>query len=498
MSVATRITPQNHPFLRGGSKKLLINGQWVAAQSGREIESLNPSTGQVLARFAEGGAADIDRAVSAARRAFDGPWSKARPFHRQQLLLAFANLLDRHFEELSWLETLDMGVPISVASTRRQRIVAMARYYGGMATAIHGETIENSMPGGDYTSFTLKEPIGVVGAIIPWNVPLVASIWKIAPAIATGCTMVLKPAEEAPLVSLRLGELLLEAGLPDGVVNIVTGFGHDAGAALAAHPDVDKIAFTGSANVGRKIIEASAGNFKKLSLELGGKSPNIVFADADLDAAVPGAAMAVFGNSGQVCSAGSRLFVEQPIYDEFVARVAAFGEALIVGDSSETATQIGPIVSEKQFQSVSRYIDSGRRQGAKALSGGERLITGNLGGGYFVAPTVFAGVTDAMTIAREEIFGPVIAALPFTDVDDVTRRANATEYGLGSGIWTQNVGRAHRLAKALRAGSVWINCYHATDPAVPFGGYKASGYGRESGSQHVDEFLNVKAVWIKT
>lgn len=486
---------QGHPFLDGRDKQLLIGGKWQSASSGAVIESRNPSTGALLANFAAGGAADVNRAVAAARAAFEGAWSRCKPFQRQEILLNWADLIDRHFEELCWLDTLDMGAPISLTRMRRQRVIGMLRFYAGMTTALHGETIENSMPG-NFSSFTLKDPVGVVGAIIPWNGPLIATVWKIAPALATGCTVVLKPSEEAPLTSLRLGELLLETGLPDGVVNIVTGYGHEAGAALAAHPGVDKVAFTGSTGTGRRLIEASAGNFKRLSLELGGKSPNIVFADADLDAAVPGAAMAVFANSGQVCSAGTRLFVEAPIYDEFIERVAAFGRGLKVGNAALNDTQIGPIVSERQLKAVQHYLESGPREGAVALSGGERLTGGDYDKGFFVAPTVFKGVRDDMAIAREEIFGPVIAALPFTDCDDVMRRANDTEYGLGSGVWTSNLSTAHRMAKGLRAGSVWINCYQATDPAVPFGGFKSSGIGRESGIEHLYQYLETKSVWI--
>jgi aldehyde dehydrogenase (NAD+) len=340
--------------------------------------------------------------------------------------------------------------------------------------------------------------VGVVGAIIPWNGPLGASIWKIGPALATGCTVVLKPAEEAPLTPLRLGELVLEAGVPAGVVNIVPGFGETAGAALAAHPDVDKVAFTGSHTTGQSIIRASAGNLKRVSLELGGKSPDIVFADADIEAAVPGAAMAVFANSGQICSAGTRLFVEQRVYDAFVDRVAQFGKGLRVGNGLDPETQIGPLVSEQQLERVTGYLSLGRQEGARAVAGGERLTEGPLAQGYFVPPTVFADVRDDMRIAKEEIFGPVLSAIPFQDIDDLVLRANATMFGLGSGVWTRDVGKAHRLAKAIRAGSVWVNCYQAMDPAVPFGGYKMSGYGRESGLQHVEEYLNVKAVWIKT
>jgi aldehyde dehydrogenase (NAD+) len=363
-----------------------------------------------------------------------------------------------------------------------------------MATSIHGETIENSLPG-EFFSYTLKEPIGVVGAIIPWNGPLGASIWKIGPTLATGCTVILKPAEEAPLTPLRLGELLLDAGVPPGVVNIVPGYGETAGAALAAHPGVDKVAFTGSHLTGQLIVQASAGNLKRVSLELGGKSPDIVFADADLESAVPGAGMAVFANSGQICSAGTRLFVERKVYDEFVGRVADFGKSLKVGNGVDPDTQIGPLVSEQQLERVTGYLNVARQEGARAVVGGQQLTEGPFAKGYFVPPTVYADVRDDMRIAQEEIFGPVISAIPFTDVDEVIRRGNATTFGL---VWTRDVSKAHRLAKGLRTGSVWINCYQAMDPAVPFGGYKMSGYGRESGIQQMEEYLNVKAVWIRT
>lgn len=486
-----------HPFLDGKTKQLLIDGKWVPAASGKTFKSLNPATGDVLATVAEGDAADIDRAVDAARRAFEGPWSRVKPYDRQQLLLKLADLVEKHFEELSALDTLDMGAPISRTLANRRRVLGMLRYYAGQTTAIQGETITNSLPG-EIFSYTLKEPVGVVGAIIPWNGPLGASIWKIGPAIATGCTVILKPAEEAPLTPLRLGELVLEAGIPPGVVNIVTGYGDTAGAALASHPGVDKVAFTGSHITGQKIIRASAGNLKRVSLELGGKSPDIVFADADLDAAVPGAGMAVFANSGQICSAGTRLFVERKIYDEFVHRVAEFGKGLRVGNGRNPETQIGPLISQEQLDRVTGYLAVGKQEGAKALAGGERLTQGELGKGYFVPPTVFANVDDNMKIAQEEIFGPVISAIPFTDIDEVIERGNKTMFGLGSGVWTRDVSKAHHVSKGLRAGSVWVNCYQAMDPAVPFGGYKMSGYGRESGSQHLEEYLNVKAVWIKT
>src|SRR5262245_31856531 len=486
-----------HPYADGKLKRMLIDGKWVPAASGKTFASHNPATGELLATIAEGDASDIDRAVGAARRAFEGPWSKLKPYERQALLLKLADLVEKHFDELSLLDTLDMGAPVSRTRASRQRALGMLRWYAGMATSIHGETIDNSLAG-EYFSYTLKEPVGVVGAIIPWNGPLGATIWKIGPAIATGCTVVLKPAEEAPLTPLRLGELVLEAGVPEGVVNVVPGYGETAGASLAAHPDVDKVAFTGSHLTGQKVIQASAGNLKRVSLELGGKSPDIVFADADLESAVPGAGMAVFANSGQICSAGTRLFVERRVYDEFVERVAGFGRGLRVGNGLDPQTQIGPLVSEQQLERVTGYLNLGKKEGAQLMSGGARLTEQPLANGYFVPPTVFAHVRDDMRIAQEEIFGPVISAIPFQDIDEVISRANSTPFGLGSGVWTKDVSKAHRLAKAIRAGSVWVNCYQAMDPAVPFGGYKMSGYGRESGLQQLDEYLNVKAVWIRT
>ncbi len=483
-------------FLNGQAKLLLIDGKLVPAASGKTFKTYNPSTGKVLAEVAEAGVEDINRAVAAARRAFDeGPWSKFKPFDRQAVLLKLADLVEKHFDELSMLDTLDMGGPIARTSAGRRRGVALLRYYAGLATATHGHTIDNSVDGNVF-SYTLKEPVGVVAAINPWNGPLGLAIWKIAPVLATGCTMVLKPAEQAPLSPLRLGELCLEAGVPPGVVNVVTGFG-EAGAALSEHPGVDKIAFTGSTEVGQHIVRASAGNMKRVSVELGGKSPNIVFADADLDEAVPGAAMAVFNNSGQICSAGTRLFVERSIHDEFVERVAAFARKLRVGDPLDPQTQLGPLVSDSQLERVTGYLASGKAEGARALSGGARITEGALAEGYFVAPTIFANVNDSMAIAREEIFGPVISAMPFDDIDEVIRRGNNTPYGLGSGVWTRDISNAQRVSRGLRTGTVWVNCYQAMDPAVPFGGYKMSGYGRESGTEHMEEYLQTKAVWLK-
>src|SRR5690242_6151788 len=405
MAVTQAISITRHPYADGSYKKMLIDGKWVDAASGKKFETLNPATGELLATVAEGHAEDINRAVAAARRAFEGPWSKVKPFERQNLLLKLADLVEKNFEELSQLDTLDMGAPISRTRGNKLRALGMLRYYAGQATAIHGETIENSLPG-EIFSYTLKEPIGVVGAIIPWNGPLTATIWKIGPAIATGCTVVLKPAEESPLTSLRIAELCMEAGIPPGVVNVVPGYGETAGAALAAHHGVDKVAFTGSHVTGQSIIRASAGNLKRVSLELGGKSPDIVFADADVEAAAPGAAMAVFANSGQICSAGTRMFVERKIYDEFTDRVAAFGKKLRVGNGLDPETQIGPLVSEQQLERVTGYLSLGKQEGARAVVGGERLTEGPLAKGYFVPPTVFTDVRDNMRIAQEEIFGP--------------------------------------------------------------------------------------------
>jgi aldehyde dehydrogenase (NAD+) len=484
------------PYLEGGPKGLIIDGRSVPAQSGKTFAAINPATGETLAQIAEGAEADIDVAVAAARRAFEqGPWSRFKPFDRQQVILALADLIDRHFEELALLDTLDMGAPLSRTMAGRRRAVALLRYYAGLATSLRGDTIPNSAAG-DVFSYTLKEPVGVVGAINPWNAPMGLAIWKLGPVLATGCTLVFKPAEQAPLTALRLAELALEAGLPPGVFNVVTGFAA-AGAALSAHPGVDKIAFTGSTEVGQKIVRAAAGNLKRMSMELGGKSPNIVFADADLDKAVPGAAMAVFQNSGQICSAGTRLYVERPIYEEFVGKVAEFASKLRVGDPLDPRTELGPVVSAEQLERVTSYLELGKSQGARTLAGGARLSEGNLHRGYFVAPTVFADVKDEMRIAREEIFGPVLSALPFDCIDEVVKRANDTPYGLGAGVWSRNVSTVHTVAKSLRTGSVWANCYQVMDPAIPFGGYKSSGFGRESGVEHLHEYLQTKAVTLK-
>lgn len=496
MSIVDVETRPSHPFLDGKPKQLLIGGKWVPAVSGRTFPSISPVNGAELARIAEGGAEDIHLAVAAARKAFEGPWRKASPFDRQAMLLRLADLVEKDFPDVAVLDTLDMGAPISFTGGRKNRNVGLIRHYASLIVSMHGDTNENSLPG-DFFTYTLKEPVGVVGAITPWNAPLSAAIWKIGPAIATGCTVVLKPAEEASLSVLRLGELILQAGIPDGVVNIVTGPGETAGAALSAHMDVDKLAFTGSHLTGQKIVQASAGNLKKLTLELGGKSPDIVFADADLDLAVPGAGMGVFINSGQVCSAGTRLFVERKIYEELIGRVAEFGKNLRVGQPLDPNTQIGPLVSTAQLERVIGYFEVGRSEGARAIVGGRRLTDGDYAKGYFVSPTVFADVKDTMRIAQEEIFGPVLSAFPFDDMDDLIKRANSTMFGLGSGVWTRDVSKAHKMARAIRAGNVWINNYGAMDVQMPFGGYKMSGYGRESGREALEPYLQTKSVYVK-
>ena len=484
-------------YADGGIKRLLIDGRFVDAVSGRTFESRNPATGDLLALIAEGDASDIDLAVASSRRAFDsGPWSSMKPFDRQTILSRFADLVESRHEEIAQLDTLDMGSPLVRTLGNRRRAVGMMRFYAGLTTAIRGDTIDNSIPGAFFT-YSLKEPVGVVGAIIPWNNPHIAFIWKVGAALAAGCTVILKPAEEASLTALLLGEMLLEAGLPEGVVNVVPGRGEVAGAALVAHHDVDKIAFTGSTATGQEIIRASAGNLKRVTVELGGKSPNIVFADADLDRAVPGAAMAAFANSGQVCSAGTRLFVERSIHDEFIGRVAQYAENLTVGNGLDETTELGPLVSQGQLERVTGYFALGRTEGASIATGGTRLTDGDFAKGFFVAPTIFTDVRNEMRVAQDEIFGPVVSAIAFDEPEELIKRANATSFGLGSGVWTRDIAKAHQFAKALRAGTVWINCYQQMDPAVPFGGYKMSGYGREGGVHHVDEFLETKAVWIR-
>jgi aldehyde dehydrogenase (NAD+) len=483
-------------FLRGAAKGLLIGGEWVPARSGATFESINPSTGAPIVSVAAGDKRDVGDAVAAARRAFEGPWRRFTPAQRQNVLLQLADLVEAHSHELGLINAVDMGVP--VARQRGGAAVEALRYFAGWATKLHGETIPNSARGNLF-AYTRPEPVGVAGAIIPWNNPLPATIWKIAPALATGCTMVLKPSEEASLTPLRLGEIIQELDLPPGVINIVTGFGETAGAALAAHPDVDKIGFTGSITTGRLIVKAAAdSNFKRVSLEMGGKSPDIIFADADLASAIPAASLAVFGNTGQVCIAGTRVFVERPVYDEVLDGMAKVAASLQVGNSLDPSTDIGPLVSAAQLERVTGYLDLAVAEGAKAVTGGARLSSGGLADGYFVEPTVYSEVHDDMRVVQEEIFGPVATVLPFDDVDEVIRRANNSRFGLAGGVWTRHLGRAHQVAHAINTGMVWVNTYGSVDPAVPFGGAKSSGWGNELSGHILQEYLNIKAVWINT
>ena len=475
-------------------RKLFIGGQWTEAASGKTFETPNPATGETLANVAEGDAEDINRAVDAARKAFEnGPWSRMTPSDRGRLIWKIGDLILEHTEELAQLESLDNGKPVGVAAAADVPLAAdLFHYMAGWATKIEGNTIDISvpyMPGANFHSYTLREPVGVVGQIIPWNFPLLMAAWKLGPALTTGNCIVLKPAEQTPLTALFLAQLIAEAGIPDGVVNVVTGFGETAGAALAAHDDVDKVAFTGSTEVGKLIVQAAAGNLKKVTLELGGKSPNIVFEDASPEA-VAGAANAIFFNHGQCCVAGSRLFVQQNRFDEVVAGVAEIARSIKLGPGMEEATQMGPLVSDEQLRRVTGYLDSGREDGATALTGGTRF--GDKG--YFVEPTVLTNTTPDMKVVREEIFGPVVVAAPFQSLDDIAAAANDSEYGLGAGIWTQDISKAHALAKKLRAGTVWINCYNVFDASLPFGGYKQSGWGREMGHEALEAYTEVKAV----
>ena len=478
----------------GTPRQLFINGQWADAASGRSFETPNPATGETLARVAEGEAEDIDRAVRAARRAFEeGPWGRMTTSERGRIIWRIGDLINEHLDELAQLESLDNGKPFAVARAADVPLSAdMFWYMAGWATKLEGDTKTLSvpyMPGANFHSYTLREPVGVVGQIIPWNFPLLMAAWKLAPALACGNTVVLKPAEQTPLTALLLAQLIAEAGVPDGVVNVVPGFGETAGAALAAHHDVDKIAFTGSTEVGKLIANAATGNLKKVSLELGGKSPNVVFDDAD-DSAIAGAAGAIFFNHGQCCVAGSRLYVQRGRFDEVVDGVAQIAKSIKLGPGLEQDTQMGPLVSDEQLRRVTGYVDSGIAEGATALSGGGR----HGDRGYFVEPTVLTNTHPEMTVVREEIFGPVVVASPFSDLDEVAAAANDTPYGLGAGIWTKDISKAHALAKKIRAGSIYINCYNVFDAALPFGGYKQSGWGREMGHEVLEAYTEVKAV----
>ncbi len=476
-------------------RNMLIGGKWVEAASGKTFATLDPATGEVLAQVAEGDKEDINRAVQAARRAFDsGPWRKMTVSERGRIIWKIGDLIEKHLEEFAELDSLDNGKPVGVARVADVPLaVDLFRYMAGWASKIEGNTIPISVPytpGARYHAYTVREPVGVVGQIIPWNFPLLMAAWKLGPALAAGCTIVLKPAEQTPLSALRLGEICLEAGLPEGVLNIVTGFGETAGAALAAHSDVDKVAFTGSTEVGKLILQAAAGNLKKVSLELGGKSPNVVFKDADMDLTIPGAASAIFFNHGQCCCAGSRLYVEKDAFDKVVNGVAEQAKKIHLGPGMDPSTQMGPLVSEEQLNRVCGYLESGAREGAKAIVGGKR----HGDRGYFVEPTVLVDTKPNMKVVQEEIFGPVVTAIPFKSTEEVLPRANDTIYGLAAAVWTRDIAKAHAVASELRAGTVWINCYNIFDAALPFGGYKQSGWGREMGHDVLESYTETKAV----
>ncbi|MEJ2600713.1 MAG: aldehyde dehydrogenase family protein [Anaerolineales bacterium] len=490
------LQPATLDFLNAGPKRLLIDGEWVEAMKGGTFESYNPATGELLARVALADSEDVASAVHAARAAFEnGPWSKMAGEERANLLWKLADLIDQHADELAEIETLDNGKPLRVA--RRGDMPQASkhfRYYAGWANKIEGSTLPVSIP--NQFVYTLREPVGVAGLIIPWNFPLLMAAWKLAPALATGNTAILKPAEETPLSALRLGELIQEAGFPPGVVNILTGPGEPTGAAITANMGIDKVAFTGSTEVGRKVMQAAAvSNLKRISLELGGKSPNVIFADADFSKAIKGSTWAVFSTAGQECVAGSRLFVERSVYDQVLEGLSAGAQHLRVGNGFTPRVHIGPLISDRQLDRVMGYVHSGQDEGAQVITGGERL-GGELANGYFLKPTIFAYQDDDMALVQEEIFGPVAAVTAFDEWDELVQRINATQYGLAAGVWTENLGKAHRFAQAVKAGTVWINGYGMFDPAAPFGGYKQSGFGREMGKEALELFTQVKTVWV--
>ncbi|PAF18705.1 aldehyde dehydrogenase family protein [Terribacillus saccharophilus] len=474
-----------------GMKKLYINGEFVASATEKTFDSYNPATGEVLATVYEAGVEDIDRAVKAARLAFDeGPWSTMTAAERSRIMYKLADLMEENADALAQLETLDNGKPIRETSNADIPLaIEHMRYYAGWSTKIVGQTIPVNGP---YFNYTRHEALGVVGQIIPWNFPLLMAMWKLGAALATGCTVVLKPAEQTPLSALYLAELAEKAGFPAGVLNIVPGFGETAGQPLVDHPQVDKIAFTGSTSVGKQIMANASKTLKRVTLELGGKSPNIVLPDADLTKAIPGTLNGVMFNQGQVCCAGSRVFIQKKQFDNVIADMASHAEKIKQGAGIHADTEIGPLVSLEQQERVLGYIEKGRNEGAELITGGSKPQEQ----GYFVSPTIFADVRDEMTIAKEEIFGPVISAMPYDDLDELIRRANASEYGLAAGVWTQDVTKAHYIANRLRAGTVWVNCYNAFDAASPFGGYKQSGIGREMGSYALNNYTEVKSVWI--
>jgi phenylacetaldehyde dehydrogenase len=480
-----------------GPRKLLIDGELVDAADGATFETIDPGTGEVLTTVAHGKAEDVDRAVRAARRALDGPWKTMTPSERGRVIHRLGDLIAEHLDELAEIDSLDNGKAKTVAAAADVPLAADLMWYmSGWATKLKGSTVRPSLPyipGGEFHAYTVKEPVGVVAQIIPWNFPLLMAAWKVGPALATGCTIVLKPAEQTPLSAIRLGELALEAGIPPGVLNVITGYG-DAGAALAEHPDVDKVAFTGSTEVGKLIAQAAGRtNLKRVSLELGGKSPNIVLDDADVAGAIAGTAQSIFFNQGQVCTAASRLYVHERLFDEVVDGVANVAAAIKVGHGLDPETEMGPLVSSEQFDRVTGYLKVGREQGARTVTGGSAIE----GPGFFVQPTVFVDATHDQRIIQEEIFGPVVAAMPFADVDDLAAKANDSIYGLAAGVWTKDLSAAHKLAARIKAGTVHVNTYHIYDAALPFGGYKQSGWGREMGEEVLNAYQETKSVVVQ-
>jgi aldehyde dehydrogenase (NAD+) len=473
--------------------KLLIDGKWV--DGSKRFETINPATEEVLTEVAEASAADVDRAVEAARRAFEdrnGPWRKLSASERGRLIWRLADLVERNIDELAELETLDNGKPIFESRyVDMPMVIDVLRYYAGLATKIHGETVNTFETAFTYT---LREPVGVVGLIVPWNFPLLLASWKLGPALACGNTVVLKPAEQTPLTTLKLGELVIEAGFPAGVINILTG-GPDTGKAIVAHPGIDKIAFTGSTAVGKEIMRGAADTLKRVTLELGGKSPNIVFSDADVDNAVKGAINGIFYGKGEVCNAGSRLFLESKLKDEFTEKLVARASKMRPADPLDPKTRLGAIISQEQMKTVLDFIEAGKSEGAKLVSGGNRTLV-NGSKGFFIEPTIFGDVKNEMKIAQEEIFGPVLSVLTFDDIDEVIERANKNPYGLAAAVWTRDVKKAHMVSRRLKAGTVWINTYGLMDAALPFGGYKSSGFGRELGAHAIEHYTELKTVWL--
>ena len=485
------VTEPRRQTKRSLQTKLLIDGKWRDSVSGKTFETINPATEEVIAEVAEGDAADVDLAVKAARKAFDsGPWGKMDARDRGRLMYRLADLIEDNIDELAELESLDNGKPLAEARNGDLPLVVdVIRYYAGWADKIHGQTVPIR---GNYFTYTRKEPVGVAGQIIPWNFPLLMVSWKWGPALAAGCTIVMKPAEQTPLSVLRMGELAIEAGFPNGVINIVNGFGETAGASLVAHPGVDKIAFTGEGTTAKIISRSAVDTMKRLTFELGGKSPNIVFADADLDKAVDGALLGIYLNQGQCCCAGSRLFVQEEVHDQFVGRLSAKVAARNLGDPFDPKTEQGPQIDKAQFDKIMSYIAKGKEQGARVVTGGERHGEK----GFFIKPTIFADVKDDMAIARDEIFGPVLSVIKFKETEEAVHRANTTDYGLAAAVWTKDIAKAHSIAHRLRAGTVWVNCYDVFDAAAPFGGFKRSGIGRELGEKALDNYTELKTVTV--